>query len=51
MNLTGPTFITATCTGCEAPRTFELHGSSPDEARAEYRCEDCGHSILLDLDP
>ena len=51
MSLTAPEYITATCVVCGAYRTFELHAASTEYSRAEYRCEDCEHKVLLDLDP
>jgi DNA-directed RNA polymerase subunit RPC12/RpoP len=51
MNLTAPSYITATCVDCGAYRTFEMYDASTTESRAEYRCEDCGKLAVLDLDP
>ena len=51
MTPTAPTYFTAGCVGCEAPRTFELEDADSDDGTAVYECEDCGHEAHLDLDP
>lgn len=51
MNLTAPSFFTATCVSCEAPRTFQLTDGDTTGGIGYYTCEECGHEAKLDLTP
>lgn len=40
-----------TCIGCEDQQRFSLQHGDGEEMQAVYACDDCGHTVVLALDP
>lgn len=49
--ITVQTKLKATCTDCGEVSTFKGTRGDEHARKAEYDCVDCGHTIVLNLDP
>lgn len=50
-DVTHPDWIKATCIECETTRRFVASHGDKEQLWAAYECPECGHYIVLSLDP
>ena len=51
VEVTVPSYLSATCPACGVLRTFILDGGGDKRLVGVYACEDCGRGAHFDLSP